>query len=157
MFVTEEVDPSLPTSIVKVAFNEDTQHGALTSIDYPGVSALDLPEDELRRLTVPDHSNASLNDAFHSSRRLPDQYLASALLGLRMGMAGLFLDIGRGPDCVEGTLEAEPGIDVARKIAGRLDDRLEGSPDEGVAMLLGAVQRPGVTAEEGKVRGEVLT
>jgi hypothetical protein len=47
---------------------------------------------------------------------------------------GIFLDIGRGPDGVEGAVEAEPRIDVAREIAGRGDDRLQRRADEGVAM-----------------------
>ena len=69
-----------------------------------------------------------------------------------VGMAGILLDIGRRPDGVEGPVEAEPRIDVARKGLRRGDDRLERRPDESVAMGLAAGQGAGIAAKEGKVR-----
>ena len=67
-----------------------------------------------------------------------------------------FLDIGGRPDRVEGPVEAEPRIDVARKFVGRGDDRLERCADESVAMRLAAGQRAGVAAQEGQMRREFL-
>ena len=67
-----------------------------------------------------------------------------------------FLDIGGRPDRVEGLVEAEPRIDVAREFVGLGDDRFERRADESVAMRLAAGQRARIAAKEWQVRGEFL-
>ena len=67
-----------------------------------------------------------------------------------------FFDIGGRPDRVEGPVQAEPRIDVARKFVGLGDDRLERGADEGVAMGLAAGQRARIAAKEGQMRSEFL-
>jgi hypothetical protein len=57
---------------------------------------------------------------------------------------------------VEGPVEAEPRIDVARKFVGLGDDRLQRRADEGVAMRLAAGQGARVAAQEWQVRSEFL-
>jgi hypothetical protein len=57
---------------------------------------------------------------------------------------------------MEGAVEAEARIDVAREIVRRGNDRLESRPDEGVAMSLAAGERSGVAPKERKMRREFL-
>ena len=64
--------------------------------------------------------------------------------------------LARRPDGVEGPVEAEPRIDVARKFIGRGDDRFQRRADEGVAMRLAAGQGARVAAKEGQMRREFL-
>ena len=67
-----------------------------------------------------------------------------------------FLDVGRRPDRVEGLVEAQPRIDVARKFVGLGDDRFERCADECVAVRLAAGQRARIAAEEWQVRCKFL-
>ena len=67
-----------------------------------------------------------------------------------------FLDIGGRPDRVEGLVQTEPRIDVAREFVGLGDDRLQRRADECVAVRLAAGQRARVAAKERQVRGEFL-
>ena len=67
-----------------------------------------------------------------------------------------FLDVGRRPDGVEGLVEPEARIDIARKFIGLGDDRLQRGADEGVAMRLAAGQGAGVAAKERQVRSKFL-
>ncbi len=69
-----------------------------------------------------------------------------------VGRFGRDIDVGRRPDRVERLVQAEPGVDVAGKIAGGLDDRLERGADECVTMTLASGQRPGVAAQVWKMR-----
>src|ERR1051325_11712072 len=71
-------------------------------------------------------------------------------------MARLLLDVRRRPDRMEGSVEAEPRIDVPGKAFRGGDDRLQGRAHEGVAMGLGPGQRAGVAADKGKMRREFL-
>src|SRR3546814_9386178 len=64
-------------------------------------------------------------------------------------------DLGRGPDGMEGAVQAEPGVDVAREIVGRGDNRLQRCPHEGVAMFLAPGEGACITPQEGKVGREV--
>ena len=76
--------------------------------------------------------------------------------GERLARLLAFLDIGGRPDRVEGPVQAEPRIDVARKFVGLGDDRLERCADESVAMGLAAGQRARVAAKKGQMRSEFL-
>ena len=67
-----------------------------------------------------------------------------------------FLDIGGRPDGVEGLVQAEPRIDVARKFVGLGDDRLERRADERIAVRLAAGQGARIAAKEWQVRSEFL-
>src|SRR5690606_14087627 len=72
-------------------------------------------------------------------------------------MARRLLDIGRGPDRMEGLVEAKTGIDVPGELIGRADDCLERGAHEGVAVLLAAGQRAGIAPQEGKMGPECFT
>ena len=61
-------------------------------------------------------SIAVSSSAWRDSGVIRDSRAWAMPSGIRLSrMARLFLDIGRRPDCVEGPVEAEPRIDVARK------------------------------------------
>ncbi len=64
--------------------------------------------------------------------------------------------VGRLPDALEGAVEAQPHIHVARKILRRRDDRFERLAHVRIAILLGASQCAGVAAQERKVGCEIL-
>jgi hypothetical protein len=57
---------------------------------------------------------------------------------------------------MEGLVQAEPRIDVAREFIGLGDNRFKRCPDERIAVRLAAGQRSRVAAKEGKMRGEFL-
>jgi hypothetical protein len=57
---------------------------------------------------------------------------------------------------MEGLVQTEARVDVAREFIGLGDDRFKGCPNEGVAVRLAAGQRPGVAAKKGKMRCEFL-
>ena len=58
---------------------------------------------------------------------------------------------------MKGPVQAEPGIDIAREIGGRGDDRFQARANKRIAMRLAARERARVTAQKGKVRSEILT
>jgi hypothetical protein len=57
---------------------------------------------------------------------------------------------------VEGLVQAEARVDVARKFVGLGNDRLERGSNECVAVRLAAGERAGVSAEKWQVRSEFL-
>ena len=67
-----------------------------------------------------------------------------------------FLDIGGRPDRVEGLVEPQARIDVAREFVGLGDDRFERRANERVAVRLAAGQRARIAAEEWQVRSKFL-
>jgi|SRR5689334_1498948 hypothetical protein len=79
-------------------------------------------------------------------------------LGARRALRRLFafFDIGRGPDRVEGLVEPEARIDVARKFIRLCDDCFERCTNECVAVGLASRQRARIATEERQVGGEFL-
>src|SRR6476469_4810620 len=65
-------------------------------------------------------------------------------------------DIGRRPDGVEGLVQAQTRIDVAREFVGLGHDGFQRRADERVAMRLTAGEGTGVAAKEWQVRGKFL-
>ena len=68
-----------------------------------------------------------------------------------------FLDIGGRPDCVEGLVETEPWIDVARELVRLGDNRFESGAYEGIAMGLAACQSARIAAQERQMGRELLS
>jgi hypothetical protein len=57
---------------------------------------------------------------------------------------------------MEGLVESQPGIDVARKFIGLGNDGFKRCPDECVAVRLAAGQGAGIAAKEWQVRSKFL-
>jgi hypothetical protein len=76
--------------------------------------------------------------------------------GNALGRFLAFLDVGRRPEGVEGLVQTEPGIDVARKLVRLGDDRLKCCPNKCIPMRLAAGQGSRVAAEEWQMRSEFL-
>ena len=81
-----------------------------------------------------------------------DRLAALDIVGLR-AVAGM----GRAPDRLEGAVQAQARIDVARKLLGCGDDRLQRGANILVAFGLATGQRASVAPQKGKVRRELLS
>ena len=89
VFVAEEIDPGLATTVIEPALNEHAQHGGFPSIDLFRQYSACLVRDE--RLTIAHDGNARLNNIIHTFRAPPDNQLPAGARLLCIG--GPDLDI----------------------------------------------------------------